>query len=222
MSRHPLPAIILCIFAAAGLAPAAAPENNILPNGNFTEAEPFKGWVRSFPDEAHYRNNAPYIKITEAGGRRAVMIDLPAGVAGNQGGKIESAPVPVIPGATYRVQVDCMTWDFSARIHAEAWTTDPEPGQQRTIFRRAPQDGRPALIMCYRAQVPSPPAASKIWTTASREFTVPATVVVAGRQQAPEFISLKVVAYHGTTNAGKSYFSHFRLSRKDATADAGR
>jgi hypothetical protein len=163
------------------------------------------------------------VKITEAGGRRAVMLDLPPGIAGNQGGKLESVPVPVVPGATYRIEVDCMTWDFSAKIHAEAWSTDPNPGQKRTIFRRAPAGGRPALMMCYRAQVPSPPGSSKVWTTASREFKVPEKVVIAGKDQQPEFISVKVVAYAATMDAGKSYFSNFRLFRvngKDQKPDS--
>lgn len=191
---------------------------NLLPNGDFEGKEPLRGWLADFPDEEFYKDNKPYVKIAapaDAGGRKAVMLDLPAGIAGNQGGKIESVPVPVVPGAKYRVEVDCMTWDFSAKIHAEAWTTDPNPGQKRTIFRRAPMDGRPALIMCYRAQVPSPPGNSKKWTTASREFKVPETVVVAGKDQKPEFISIKVVNYAATMAAGKSYFSKFRLYRVD-------
>jgi hypothetical protein len=143
------------------------------------------------------------------------MLDLPAGVAGNQGGKLESEPVAVEPGATYHIEVDCMTWDFSAKIHAEAWSTDPNPQQKRTIFRRAPANGRPALIMCYRAQVPSPPGNSKTWTTAKRDFTVPKSVVVAGKDQQPEFISVKVVNYGATMDAGKSYFANFRLFRVD-------
>ncbi len=193
-------------------------EVNLLPNGDFEGKHPLSGWLTDFPDEEFYKDNKPYVKIMEpadAGGRRAVVLDLPAGIAGNQGGKIESVPVQVVPGARYRVEVDCMTWDFSARIHAEAWTTDPSPGQKRTIFRRAPMDGRPALIMCYRAQVPSPPGNSKTWTTASREFKVPETVVVAGKEQRPEFISVKVVNYAATMAAGKSYFSKFRLYRVD-------
>jgi hypothetical protein len=121
-------------------------------------------------------------------------------------------PVPVMPGATYKVEVDCMTWDLSAKIHAEAWSTDPHPEQKRTIFRRAPADGRPALMMCYRAQVPSPPGNSKVWTTAGREFKVPKTVVIAGKDQAPEFISVKVVNYGATMAAGKSFFTNFRLT----------
>jgi hypothetical protein len=199
---------------------ASAVEKNLLPNGDFAGREPLKGWLTEFPDEAFYKGNAPYVKIAKVKDRRAVVLDLPPGIGGNQGGKIESVPVPVVPGATYRIQVDCMTWDFSAKIHAEAWSTDPHPEQKRTIFRRAPADGRPALMMCYRAQVPSPPGNSKVWTTAGREFKVPETVVIAGKDQAPEFISVKVVNYGATMAAGKSYFSNFRLFRvDDSSAD---
>lgn len=208
------PTTLLAALVLAGACAAAEP--NLLPNGSFEGKPPLHGWLTDFPDEEFYQGNAPYVKMAppgEVGGRRAVMLDLPAGIAGNQGGKIESVPVPVEPGATYRIEVDCMTWDFSAKIHAEAWSTDPHPEQKRTIFRRAPAAGRPALMMCYRAQVPSPPGKSKTWNTASREFTVPKTVVVAGKDQAPEFISVKAVSYGATMAAGKSYFSNFRLVR---------
>jgi len=203
----------LAVVCALLILPVSGGEKNLLPNGNFEGKEPLKGWLTAFPDEAFYKDNAPYVKMAEAGGRRAVMLDLPPGIAGNQGGKIESVPVSVEPGATYRIEVDCMTWDFSAKLHAEAWTTDPNPGQKRTIFRRAPAGGRPALIQCYRAQIPSPPGNSKVWSTAQREFTVPKTVVVAGKEQAPEYISVKAVSYGATMNAGKSYFANFRLYR---------
>ena len=69
------------------------------------------------------------------------------------------------------------------------------------------------MIMCYRAQVPSPPGNSKVWSSAGRDFTVPKTVVVAGKDQKPEFISVKVVNYGATMGAGKSYFANFRLFR---------
>ena len=207
-------------IAALVLTAARAPGGgkNLLPNGSFEGKDPLRGWLTVFPDEAFYKDNGPYVKMapaSETGGRKAVMLDLPAGVAGNQGGKLESEPVAVEPGATYHIEVDCMTWDFSAKIHAEAWSTDPNPQQKRTIFRRAPANGRPALIMCYRAQVPSPPGNSKTWTTASRDFTVPKSVVVAGKDQQPEFISVKVVNYGATMAAGKSYFANFRLFRVD-------
>jgi hypothetical protein len=206
-------AMVALVLTAAH---ASGEPRNLLPNGGFTGKDPLRGWLKVFPDEAFYKDNGPYVKMAnpaDTGGRVAVMLELPAGIAGNQGGKIESVPVPVEPGATYHIEVDCMTWDFSAKIHAEAWSTDPHPEQKRTLFRRAPADGRPALIMCYRAPVPSPPANSKIWSPAGRDFTVPKTVRVAGNDQQPEFISVKVVNYGATMAAGKSYFTHFRLFR---------
>jgi hypothetical protein len=205
----------LAVMAVLSIPHAAmAEDKNLLPNGGFQGKEPLKGWLTDFPDEANYRGNAPYVKIAppgEVGGRRAVVLDLPPGIAGNQGGKIESVPVPVEPGATYRIEVDCMTWDLSAKIHAEVWSADPHPDQKRTIFRRAAAGGRPAQMMCFRAQVPSPASTAKTWSTASREFSVPATVTVAGKQQKPEYVSVKVVNYGATMGAGKSYFANFRL-----------
>jgi len=206
---------------ACWLAGSAAAADNLLPNGAFEGQYPMSGWLTSFPDEAWYRDNGKYIKVAPVkapGGRRAVVMDLAAGIAGNQGGKIESVPVPVVPGGHYKIEVDCMTWDFGAKIHAEVWTTDPHPEQKRTIFRRAPAEGRPALMMCYRAQVPDPPGGAKEWSTTGREFTVPLTVKVAGEEQKPQFISVKAVVYAGTMSAGKSYFANFRLTRLDGGA----
>ena len=191
---------------------------NLLPNGSFEGRDPLAGWLTSFPDEAWYKDNGKYVKVAPVqapGGRRAVVFELAAGIAGNQGGKIESVPVPVVPGGKYKIEVDCMTWDFGAKIHAEVWTSDPRPDQKRTIFRRAPSGGRPALIMCHRAQVPDPPGGAKEWSTTGREFTVPTTVKVSGQQQAPQFITVKAVVYAATMSAGKSYFANFRLTRVD-------
>ena len=67
--------------------------------------------------------------------------------------------------------------------------------------------------MCYRAQLPDPPGGAKKWSTVSREFTVPDTVIVAGEEQKPEYISLKAVVYAATPNGGKSYFTNFRLTK---------
>jgi len=220
---HPSGVAAIAVVAAVLLAASQAPggPTNLLPNGGFEGKDPLHGWLTVFPDEAFYKDNGPYVKMAapaEAGGRRAVVLDLPAGIAGNQGGKLESVPVPVVPGAIYHLEVDCMTWDLSAKIHAEVWSRDPHPEQKRTIFRRAPAVGRPALMMCYRAQVPSPPDTSKTWSTTGRDFTVPTTVRVAGKDQPPEFVSVKVVNYGATMAAGKSYFANFRLWRVTPTA----
>jgi hypothetical protein len=216
-------AAIVALVLTAALASGAG--KNLLPNGGFAGKDALQGWLTAFPDEAFYRGNAPYVKMAppgEVGGRKAVMLDLPAGIAGNQGGKLESVPLAVEPGATYHIEVDCMTWDFSAKIHVEAWSRDPHAEQKRTIFRRAPADGRPALIMCYRAQVPSPPGNSKIWTSTGRDFTVPTTVVVSGKDQKPEYLSVKVVTYGATMAAGKSYFANFRLVRVEPADGDGK
>jgi hypothetical protein len=204
------------VFTA--LASVASAGGNLLPNGAFEGKDPLAGWLTSFPDEAWYRDNGKYVKVASVqapGGRRAVLFELAPGIAGNQGGKLESVPVPVVPGGRYKVEIDCMTWDFGAKLHAEVWTTDPKPEQKRTIFRRAPCGGRPALIMCYRAQVPDPPSGAKDWTTTGREFTVPQTVKVVGQQQVPEYLTVKAVVYAATMSAGKSYFANFRLTRLD-------
>jgi len=205
---------IFCLAFAAVAISAAHPQANLIPNPGFTDAKnPLLGWRTDFPTEAWYVKNVEYVKPANMNGKPCIVIELPPGIAGNQGGKIESALVKAEPGATYRVEIDCMTWDFSAKLHAEAWTHDPKPDQKRNIFRIPAAEDHPALFMCYRAQFPDPPANSKKWSTASREFTVPETVTVAGEEQKPEFISLKAVVYAATPNGGKSFFTNFRLIR---------
>jgi len=196
------------------LAITAHAQTNLIPNPKFTDAKnPLLGWRTSFPYEGWYVDNVKYVKPAAMNGKSCIVVDLPPGIAGNQGGKIESAFIKAEPGATYRVEVDCMTWDFSAKLFAEAWTHDPKPVTKPDKSRVPAAEDHPALVMCYRAQVPDPPDKSKKWTTASREFTLPETVVVAGEDQQPELLSVKAYVYAGTPNGGKSYFTNFRLTR---------
>jgi hypothetical protein len=189
-----------------------AAQTNLIPNPSFSDPkDPLLGWRVAFPYEGWYAQNANYIKAATEQGRHCAAIVLPPGVAGNQGGKIESAFVKVEPGATYRVQIDCMTRDFSAKLHAEAWTHDPKPINRPDKFRVPAAADHPALVMCYRAQLPDPPDRSQQWSTISREFTVPQTVLVAGEEQKPEYLSLKAVVYAATQSGGKSFFTNFRL-----------
>ena len=44
-------------------------------------------------------------------------------------------------------------------------------------------------------------------------------VLVAGKDQKPEFISVKVVSYEATMDAGKSYFANFRLFRVESKVE---
>lgn len=191
-------------------------QTNLVANADFSAKEPLEGWRVDFPHEGWYTNNVSYVKVVTdpAGGAgRCVEINLPPGIAGNQGGKIESAFIRAEPGATYRVEVNCMTGDFSAKLHVETYTADPSPKPTPSKFRVPAGNGLPALVMCYRAQLPDPPARSKKWDTVSREFKVPEKVRVRGEEKAPEYLVVKAVVYEGTMEAGKSYFTNFRLYR---------
>jgi hypothetical protein len=200
----------LLLLALAG----ARAQTNLIPNPDFSDSKnPLQSWRTAFPYESWYVDNVNYVKPSNQLGRSCAVVELPPGVAGNQGGKIESAFIKAEPGATYRVEIDCMTWDFSAKLHAETWTHDPRPVPKPDKFCVPAAADHPALIMCFRAQIPDPPGGSKKWTTISREFTVPETVTVAGEDQKPEYLSLKAVVYAATPNGGKSYFTHFRLYR---------
>ena len=201
----------LLLAGMATLGAEARAQENLIPNSGFTASDPLQTWRIAFPYEPWYVDNAGYVKPSSMDGRACALLDLPPGIAGNQGGKVESAFVKAEPGATYRVQVDCMTFDFGAKLFAEAWTTDPKPISTPDKFRVPALGGMPPLVMCYRAQMPDPPGNSKKWTTISREFTLPETVRVAGQEQKPEYLSLKAVVYAATPNGGKSYFTNFRL-----------
>ena len=158
-----------------------------------------------------YIKNKSYISVTTQSGRKCVQIDLPPGVAGNEGGKVESAFIKAEPGATYRVEIDCLTWDFNAKTFVEAWITDPKPIPQPDKFRIPATSDHPPLLTVYRAQIPDAKNHSKTWQTVTREFTLPKTTRVGGKDTAPEFLTLKAYTYAGTPNGGKSFFANFRL-----------
>ena len=190
-------------------------QTNLVPNPDFSDkVEPLKGWRTDFPYEGWYVDNVKYVKVTDekggAGSGKSVVLDLPNGVATNQGGKIESAFLKVEPGATYRAEIDCMTNDYMAKLFAEVFAIDPKPSDKPDKFRVPARNGMPALVTVYRADFSDPPANSKVWTTCKREFKVPAKVLILKRPEEPSFITLKVVVY-GVPPTGKSYFTNFRL-----------
>ena len=204
---------ILGLVAALAL-PAIA-QTNLVPNGDFSAADPLQGWRIDFPYAEPYAKNKSYITITSENapksGGKCVQITLPRGVAGNEGGKVESAFIKAEPGATYRVEIDCLTWDFSAKTFVEAWVTDPAPIPQPDKFRIPASTGQPPLLTVYRAQNLDAKGHSKTWQTVSREFKLPKTCRVGGKDIPPEFLTLKAYTYEPTPNAGKSYFANFRL-----------
>ncbi|MDD5350092.1 MAG: hypothetical protein PHQ12_07760 [Chthoniobacteraceae bacterium] len=204
---------ILALFLALAL--TARAQTNLVPNGDFRAADPLQGWRIDFPYAGPYVKNKDYVKVTtehapQPGGK-CVEIALPPGVAGNEGGKIESAFLPAVPGATYRVEIDCLTWDFSAKTFVEAWIADPAPIPQPDKFRVPAEPGHPPLLTIYRAPLPDPKGRSKTWQTVSREFTLPKARPVGGNDIAPRYLTLKAYTYEGTPNGGKSYFANFRL-----------
>ena len=186
------------------LAVAVHAEQNLVPNPDFAGPDPLKSWRVAFPYQSQYAKNADYVRFATQLGRKCLEISLPPGIAGNQGGKIETGLIPATPGATYRAEIDCLTWDFSAKLHAEAYTTDPRTNSYQgvSLFIMPGTNGAPCKVMCWRAQFPSPAGGSKKWVTVSREFTLPAKCDVAGKECPPEFIVLKAVSYAATMNAG--------------------
>lgn len=206
------PFLFLSTLLALSL--SASAQTNLVPNSNFTAADPLSTWRIDFPYAGPYVKNKTYISVTSEHapkGGKCVQFDLPPHVAGSEGCKIESAFIKAEPGATYRVEIDCLTWDFTAKTFVEAWIVDPKPIPQPDKFRIPAMDGHPPLLTVYRAQVPDPKGRSKTWQTVSREFTLPKTTKVGGKDVPPEYLTLKAFTCQATQDAGKSYFTNFRL-----------
>ena len=203
----------LPIMLALGMAGAALAQQNLIPNADFSDPNPLKGWRVDFPYQSQYVTNVKYCRVVTQLGRKCIEVSLPVEVGDMQGGKVETALVPIVAGGTYRAEVDCLGWDLYVKVFAETYVTDPRPdGQQgQSIFVIPGSNGAPCKVMGWRAALTTPPEAGKKWTTATREFTLPATVKVAGQDCKPEWLTLKVFTWAGTAIAGKSYFTNFRL-----------
>src|SRR5690349_4794122 len=113
---------ILALLAAGSVAGA---QENLIPNWNFADPIPLKSWRFDFPYQDWYKKNAGYVRETTMAGKKCAELSLPPGVAGNEGGKIETALVPAIPGATYYAEVECLLPEFSGMLHAEATNHAP-------------------------------------------------------------------------------------------------
>jgi len=189
------------------------PPPNLVTNCDFSAKDPLAGWRVDYPTESFYKANKNYISISNQGGRKCALIDLPPGIGGNQGGKIESPFTPCEPGAKYIVSADCMTWNSAAKLFVEVYTVNPMPERKfKTDISTVPAaDGRPPLLRCHRVQIKDPPADGKTWTTVWREFVLPKSVTILGKEQPPLCMTVKVTIYKGTPNAIKGYFTNFRL-----------
>jgi hypothetical protein len=197
---------------------------NLVPNGDASRG--LEGWHLAFPYFEQYVKNHTYIKLAPQrgpNGKNAILIDLPPGVVGGAGGRVQTGWIKAEPGATYVAFIACMTNDANLKLFAEAFTTDPDsekattsekdPSKRRRVsIMRYPAEGSyPPLAMCYRAQFPDPPEKSKAWTIMAREFTIPTTVTISGREQPPEYLCLKAHLWAATQSAVKGYVADFRL-----------
>jgi hypothetical protein len=143
---------------------------------------------------------------------------------------METALIPAVPGATYHAEVEALLPDFSAKIHAECYAVDPRDEDERketeskgtkiSIMRIPEGDGHPPLVMIYRKQFPDPPK-GKSWARVSTDFTLPMEWDIAGEPAKPAFLVIKAFTYEGTQNAGRAYFTNFKLFKtKDPGANA--
>ena len=215
--RTLLPTAVLWLGLAACLpATAAAQAGNLIPNWNFGDnLHPLDKWRIDFPYQGSYVKNVGYVSISPTlrdGDARAVALALPKGVAENEGGKVETALVPIEPGATYHASVDVMTNDLAVKCFVEVYWLDPTPPGAPSLDRLPARDGLPALVKAYKADFADPPAKSTAWFTAKRDFTVPALAVIAGKPAPPVYAAIKAFGLSTWVGgSGTVYFSKFVL-----------
>ena len=202
---------VLAALVFGGGASPAQGQGNLVTNGRFSGANPLLGWRVDFPWEAMYKENAICVKVvlSPGGGSNCVLLDLPAPIAMNQGGKIESDFLKVVPGASYHAQIECRADGLAPKLYAEVWAVNPKPTDPPTKYEVPARNGLPALVTVYRAQLPDPAPGKDVWRVSSRDFTVPAKIRVAGQEAQPAYITLKAIGYGA--GAGKIYFRDFQL-----------
>lgn len=190
-------------------------DKNLVPNPDFSDPkDPLATWRTYFPWESEwYANNGKYVLPAKEDGKTCALLAFPAAIAANQAGKIESAFIKIEPGAKYRAEMDTKMAVLAGgmKIHAEAWTIDPDAGIQADKWRVPAAPDHPALVTCWRAQFPDPKGSPNEWVTASREFTVPKVTIVKGKEQAPVYLTLKAVVF--STKDTKVYITNVRLTK---------
>jgi hypothetical protein len=187
--------------------------SNLVPNPDFSDAkDPMATWRTYFPWESEwYAENGKYVKAAKEDDKTCALMDVPKAIASNQGGKIESAFFRIEPGAKYLAVFDVKIGSGGVKAFAEAWTTDPDPGLQNDKWRVPAAADHPAVLTCYRAQFPNPKETPGEWIPLSREFTVPRIVYIKGKQQTPEYLTIKVVLT-GADDA-KAWVTNFRVTK---------
>ena len=204
---------ITVLVSLVAIATGAAAQQNLVPNGDFSDkTDPLKGWRYVYPHmQQVYGDNQKYIRIGKHEGKRCVEFALTPAIANNQGAMIETAFIKVEAGATYQFEVDCCPNNLELKIFVEAWAPLPAEIKVQPRLRIWPaENGQPMLIVCDRKHIP---AEGKKWLTVRDTYTVPKIVNVAGTDEPPEYLSIKVFACHSYAAQSKAYATNFRLIR---------
>jgi hypothetical protein len=223
MKSHALPSVLAGFLVVS----SACAQQNLIPNWNFASVAPLKSWRVDFPSQDGFKHNVTCVKQARMEGKRCAAIELPSGLAEHERAKLETALVPAVPGATYRVEAEALLPDFGAKIQAEAYAADPRDEGTRkdgdgkgakVVGSRIPEgDGHPALVMVYRVPLPELERGGR-WDKVEREFTLPVSGMVAGRPAKPLFLIVKALTGEVPQSAGRGYFTDFKLFKvKDAT-----
>ncbi|MEA3211629.1 MAG: hypothetical protein QOE70_4686 [Chthoniobacter sp.] len=210
------------VLVGVCLGSSALAQPNLISNWNFADPT-LKGWRVDFPYQEWSKKNVTYVKQTTMDGKRCAVIELPPGLARDEGGKIETALVPAVPGATYRIAVEALLPDFGAKVQAEAYAVDPRTevvrkdpeskGTKNKVIRIPEMDGHPPLVMIYRAPMPELANGTK-WNKVEREFTLPLVEAFAGQQVKPAYLTVRAsTSRPAPTAAGKAYFTNFKLQK---------
>ena len=211
--------------------PGQAKTGNLVPNWNFSDPVPLKFYRYDFPYQGAYAKNKEYVSQVEYKGKKCAQLDLPPGVAGNEGGKVETALVPAIGGATYRVEVSAALPKFAAKVHLEVYAEDPRDeitrkdtdakGPNISIMRIPEGDGHKPLVVIFRGQLDDPKGGGD-WEKVVRDITVVPAGIIAGKQVKPVLMAIKAVTFAGTMEGGKSYFTDFKITKvKDPAPGSG-
>lgn len=116
-----------CVALAAA---AASAGTNLVVNGSFDNAdEPLKGWKTKYDlaGESWYEKNHECVAMAETeGGRPKVMkMQVSAQIAGWQGIRADSDPIPVEKGATYKFSAWAKSTGPDCRIMIEGFKWRP-------------------------------------------------------------------------------------------------
>ena len=127
-----------------------AASDNLLANGSFDNAAaPLANWRITYdlPGEGQYIGNEKLVSVVpmESGRKQVLRFEVSAKVAGWQGVKTDSAPVPIEPNGKYRFSAAAKTTGPNCRIMLEGYKwrpgikphANPELSELRRMYKFA-------------------------------------------------------------------------------------